>query len=120
MFDATRTAAAYLATWNAEDHDERRRLLGRHWSPDVCYVDPLAEVSGHDGVAALVDGARAQLPGLVFTLLDGVDAHHQQLRFRWALGPQQGPPVVIGSDVVLVDDEGRITDVRGFLDLVPA
>lgn len=120
MFDATQIAAAYLATWNAGEQQERRRLLDQHWSPEVTYVDPLAEVSGHDGVAAVVDGARAQFPGLVFRLVSEVDAHHQQLRFRWGLGPADGEPLVIGSDVVVVDDHGRIQDVRGFLDLVPA
>lgn len=67
-----------------------------------------------------MEGARAQFPGLVFTLVGEVDGHHQQLRFRWGLGPAGGEPVVIGSDVVVVDRQGRLQDVRGFLDLVPA
>ena len=120
MIEATRIAEAYLATWNAGEQQDRRRLLEQHWSPDTHYVDPLAEVSGHDGVAALVEGARAQFPGLVFSLLGEVDAHHRQLRFRWGLGPAGGEPVVIGADVVVLDDGDRIQDVRGFLDRVPA
>ena len=44
---------------------------------------------------------------------------HRQVRFRWGLGPHDAEPLIIGFDVVIVDDDGRIADVRGFLDKVP-
>ncbi len=110
---------AYLDTWNAADESHRRRLLDQHWSPEVSYVDPLAEVSGRDGVSAVVAGARDQFPDMVFTLVGQVDAHHDQMRFQWGLGPAGAAPVVIGFDVVVLDQQGRIADVRGFLDLIP-
>ena len=108
----------YLATWNSEG-DDRARLLSEHWSPRVTYVDPMADVSGHDGVSALIDGVRAQFPGLVFSRVSEVDSHHRQLRFSWGLGPAGEDPLAIGFDVVVLDDDGRIADVRGFLDKVP-
>ena len=43
-----------------------------------------------------------------------------QARFRWGLGPAGQEPVVIGFDLMLVDADQRIRDVRGFLDTVPA
>lgn len=109
----------YLATWNATGA-EREALLAEHWSPDVTYVDPLAEVSGAAAVGALVDAVQAQFPGFVFSRASEPDAHHRQLRFSWGLGPEGEEPVVIGSDVVVLDEAGRIQDVRGFLDRVPA
>ncbi|TLW91688.1 nuclear transport factor 2 family protein [Saccharomonospora piscinae] len=109
----------YLATWNAVGAD-RAHLLASHWSASVTYVDPLAAVRGHSGVGAMIDEVHAQFPGFVFTQLGEVDAHHQQLRFRWGLGPEGDEPVVIGFDVVVLDEDGRIHDVRGFLDKVPA
>jgi hypothetical protein len=108
----------YLATWNATG-TERKALLQAHWSPDVTYVDPLAEVTGHDGVDALVDGIHGQFPGFVSTALGDADAHHRQLRFTWGLRPAGDDPVVVGFDVVVLDDEDRIRVVRGFLDKVP-
>ncbi|MGW1466218.1 nuclear transport factor 2 family protein [Streptomyces sp. NPDC002308] len=113
------TVQQYLATWNASG-EERAKLLSEHWLPEVTYTDPLAEVSGHEGVAAVIDGVREQFPGLVFTQVGEVDAHHRQLRFRWGLGLPGAEPLVIGFDVLVLDESGQIQDVRGFLDKVPA
>jgi len=117
---AQHAAQTYLATWNATNAEDRRRLLDQHWTTDVTYVDPLTAVSGRDGVNAAVVGAKEQFPDFVFSLVGEVDAHHSQLRFQWGLGPAGAEPVVIGFDVVVLDQLGRIKDVRGFLDLVPA
>ncbi|MGO2110314.1 MAG: nuclear transport factor 2 family protein [Pseudoclavibacter sp.] len=109
----------YLATWNA-DGAERAALLSAHWAADVTYVDPMAEVSGADAVGELIGAVRAQFPGFVFSQVAAADAHHRQLRFPWGLGQAGEEPAVVGFDVVVVDDAGRIQDVRGFLDRVPA
>lgn len=109
----------YLATWNAEGA-ERDALLAEHWSPEVTYVDPLAEVTGTAAVGAVIDAVHAQFPGYVFSQASEADAHHRQLRFTWGLGPAGAEPVAVGFDVVVLDKDGRIKDVRGFLDRVPA
>ncbi|MFJ8888854.1 nuclear transport factor 2 family protein [Streptomyces sp. NPDC102402] len=109
----------YLATWNATG-GERAALLSQHWSTEVAYTDPLAEVSGHEGITAVIDGVHAQFPGFVFTQVGEADAHHHQVRFRWGLGAEGAEPLVIGFDVLVMDEAGRIQDVRGFLDKVPA
>jgi hypothetical protein len=109
----------YLATWNAEGA-RREALLAEHWSPQVTYVDPLADVTGTTAVGAMIDAVQAQFPDYVFSQASEADAHHRQLRFTWGLGPQGEEPVVVGFDVVVLDEDGRIQDVRGFLDRVPA
>ena len=63
---------------------------------------------------------QARFPGFVFRLLGPVDAHHDQLRFTWELGPDGAEAPIVGSDVALLDAEGRISAVLGFLDRVPA
>lgn len=110
---------AYLTTWNSPAA-ERDTLIAAHFSPEVTYTDPLAAVSGHGGLSAVISGVQEQFPGFVFTQVGDVNAHHQQGRFQWGLGPEGAEPVVIGFDVVVLDDDGRIRDVRGFLDKVPA
>ncbi|GAB3633272.1 nuclear transport factor 2 family protein [Microbacterium shaanxiense] len=111
---------AYLDTWNAPTTAATEELLERHWSVDATYVDPLAEVSGRESIGAVIAAVHEQFPGFVFSLVSGPDAHHSQTRFQWGLGPAGEEPLIIGFDVVTVDDEGRIRTVVGFLDRVPA
>ncbi len=112
--------STYLDTWNATDAAARTGLLERHWSPTATYIDPMAEAAGTDQVNALIDAVRGQFPGFVFTPVGKSDAHHNQVRFQWGLGPEGAEPVVVGFDVITLDDDGRIHQVLGFLDKVPA
>ena len=60
-----------------------------------------------------------QFPGWVFRLAGPIDAHHDQVRFTWSLGPAGEEPPVVGSDVAITDGDGRFARVSGFLDRVP-
>jgi hypothetical protein len=109
----------YLDAWNLADTTHRRLLLANLCTEDCRYTDPLADVNGPAGLDAVIEGARAQLPGFQFRLAGRVDAHHDQARFTWHAAPSGATePVVIGTDVVLLGD-GRIRTVLGFLDKVP-
>jgi ketosteroid isomerase-like protein len=110
----------YLDAWNETDASVRRELVASLWAADGSYTDPLADVRGPDAIAGLIGAAQQQFAGLVFTLGGPVDGHHNQARFTWHLGPDGGEPVVIGFDVVVLDEDGRIASVHGFLDKVPA
>jgi hypothetical protein len=119
----TPTAAlvdAYFAAWNATEPAARRAAIEAAFAPDARYVDPLADVTGTDGLDALIAGAQQQFPGMEFRLVGDVDAHHDVCRFRWGFGPAGAEPLVIGFDVAMVGEDGRITTVQGFLDRVPA
>jgi hypothetical protein len=109
----------YLAAWNATDPAERRAAVEAVFAPNARYVDPLADVTGTDALDALIAGAQEQFPGMRFTPVGEVDAHHDVCRFQWGLGPEGAEPLVIGFDVAMVDADGRITGVAGFLDKVP-
>lgn len=123
MTDATHAPAAiadlYIAAWNETDPQRRRTLIAQGWSEDASYLDPLAGVSGHDGLDALIDAVQRQFPGLRFTLLGTVDGHNDRLRFSWALGPDGGEPLARGTDFALLAADGRLRSVTGFLDQVP-
>jgi hypothetical protein len=109
----------YLATWNASDPVERRAAIEAVFAPDARYVDPLADVTGTEALDALIAGVQQQFPGMRFSPVGEVDAHHDVCRFRWGLGPEGAEPLVIGFDVATVGPDGRITGVQGFLDKVP-
>jgi SnoaL-like domain len=110
----------YLEAWNETDASARRELVAALWAADGSYTDPLADVRGPDAIASLMGAAQQQFGGLAFTLGGPVDTNHNQARFTWHLGPDGGEPVVIGFDVVVLDGDGRIASVHGFLDKVPA
>jgi hypothetical protein len=109
----------YIACWNERDPDQRQKLIGQVWADDASYVDPLAEVRGAEQIGDVIAAAQAQFPGLSFTLLGPVDAHHNQARFTWGLGPDGSEPVVEGFDVAVTGPDGRIASVLGFLDKIP-
>src|ERR1700749_3943620 len=120
MSGFTQLAEQYIATWNETDPAARRTLIDEIWSADAQYIDPLASVTGHDQIDALIAAAQAQFAGMTFRLAGAVDAHHDQARFSWELGPAGTDAVVAGFDVVQRDADGRLALVLGFLDKVPA
>ncbi|MET8988971.1 nuclear transport factor 2 family protein [Nonomuraea wenchangensis] len=110
----------YVAAWNETDAEARAKAVAALWTEDATYTDPMADVAGHDGIAAVIAGAQGMFPGLVFTPGEVYDAHHHIARFTWHLGPADGEPVAVGFDVVELAEDGRIRRVLGFLDRVPA
>ncbi|MGD0243733.1 MAG: nuclear transport factor 2 family protein [Streptosporangiaceae bacterium] len=110
----------YLAAWNEKDGDKRRSLVDGLWAPDGSYTDPLADAHGPAEIDGLIGAVQQQFPDFVFTLGGTVDAHHDQARFTWHLGPAgAAEPVVIGFDVAVLDGDGQLRSVYGFLDKVP-
>lgn len=119
MSDFTKLAEQYIATWNETDPAARRALIDQVWAADGQYVDPLAEVSGRDQIDAVIAAAQQQFAGMRFRLAGPVDAHHDQARFTWELGPDD-TSLVVGFDVVKRDAGGKLALVLGFLDKVPS
>ena len=121
MTDTTALVERYLTAWNADSADARATAVAEVWAEDGGYTDPLVSVRGRDRIAAVLAGAHAQFAGFVFRLAGPVDAHHDTARFTWELVPAAGgEALVVGFDVIRLDGDGRITDVYGFLDKVPA
>lgn len=120
MSEFDNVVSAYLRVWNITEETERRKAIDEVFAEDVRYVDPLAAVEGRDALSALIGAVHQQFPGLVFTAGGPADAHHDQGRFTWHLGPAGGEPLVVGFDVASLDEAGRIRQVLGFLDKVPA
>ena len=120
MTDFQTLAQRYIATWNETDAAARTEAVAALYAEDARYVDPLVDVRGHDGIEAAIVAVHDQFPGWVFRLAGPVDAHHDQVRFSWELGPAGAPEAPIaGFDVAVRDRHGRLASVLGFLDRVP-
>ena len=114
------TVHRHIQSWNATDAMERRALVETVFTPTAVYIDPLVTPTGWDAIDQTIGAVQQQFSGLRFALADGVDAHHDQVRFRWQLGaPGAEEPLVIGFDVAVAAG-GRFDRVYGFLDKVPA
>ncbi|MEV5875260.1 nuclear transport factor 2 family protein [Streptomyces sp. NPDC052101] len=120
-------AARYLEAWNATEPEALKKAVAAAWTADGGYTDPLCDVRGHEGIAAVIAAAHEQFPGFVFRPLGTVDGHHDTARFAWELVNEAGgtpsgggSAPVAGFDVVTLDGDGRIRQVLGFLDRVPA
>lgn len=114
-------AARYFEAWNAGEPEELAKAVAAAWAADGGYTDPLADVSGHEQIAAVIAGAHEQFPGFSFKLAGAVDGHHEIARFAWELvSDADGSAPVAGFDVITLDADGRIRSVLGFLDRVPA
>lgn len=116
--DTAQLVERYLAIWNETDSVARKALIASTWTEDAVYTDPMADVSGHDGIDGLVAAVQSQFPGLIFRRLGEVDAHHDYMRFAWEAGPADAGAVIAGTDVAGISD-GRLRRVVGFLDLTP-
>ncbi|SIM85684.1 nuclear transport factor 2 family protein [Micromonospora cremea] len=113
-------AERYIAVWNETDPARRRRDIDDLWAPEGRYVDPLAVAEGPDAIDATIAAVQSQFPGMTFRLAGPVDGHHNQVRFTWELGPEDVEAPIVGFDVAVTDGNGRLTQVLGFLDRVPA
>jgi ketosteroid isomerase-like protein len=110
----------YFEAWNAADAGTLAKAVAAGFTEDGTYTDPLADVAGHDALAALIAQVHEQFPGHVFRQAGTVDGHHGLARFRWELvSAADGSAPVAGSDVVRLSEDGRIRSVSGFLDRVP-
>ncbi|MFG2054455.1 nuclear transport factor 2 family protein [Micromonospora sp. NPDC048930] len=109
----------YLESWNETDPTRRRALIDEVWAEHGRYTDPLAVAEGRDAIDATIAAVQAQFPGLRFSA-GPVDAHHDIARFTWTLGTDDSEPLVVGFDVAVLTEDGRIAAIHGFLDKVPA
>src|SRR5690349_770752 len=119
MTDATSIATRYIALWNETNADRRQALLADLWTENGTYIDPLMQGSGHNQIDALISAVHERFPGFRFTLVGQPDGHGSNVRFSWQLGPEGADGPIKGTDFATLDN-GRLKEVVGFLDQVPA
>ncbi|MFE1292318.1 nuclear transport factor 2 family protein [Streptomyces sp. NPDC058751] len=120
--DRYETAVArYFEAWNAGGPDTLTKAVAAAWTPDCTFTDPFTDARGHEQVAAMIASVHERFPGFTVRPLGTVDGHHDTARFGWEMVAEaDGSAPVAGFDVIVLDDEGRIRSVYGFLDRVPA
>jgi SnoaL-like domain len=118
--DYVAIARRYIATFNETDPDTRRGLVNEVFASDCRYVDPGVDAAGIDEIDSFLAATQQQFAGIRFSLGGPVDGHRDQLRFQWHAGPAADEPIVIGFDVLVLDQHERVSRVYGFIDRAPA
>ncbi|WEX79249.1 nuclear transport factor 2 family protein [Sinorhizobium numidicum] len=118
MHDLNHIAEAYIAAWNETDAARRDALVEQAFTADVAYRDPVMQGGGRESIGTMIAGVQHQFPGFRFALKGNPDGVADTIRFSWTLGPG-GASVIEGTDFGIVEN-GRLKQVTGFLDKVPA
>jgi hypothetical protein len=112
--DLTQLVDTHLVAYGEPDPDRRAELIAAVWTPDGRLVDPPMSGEGHAGIAALAEALQGQFPGHRFRRTTQIDAHHDVLRYGWALVGPDGRVAVAGEDVAQLAADGRLRQICGF------
>lgn len=118
MIDTNKVAADYIDLWNESDPRRRLDKLRQGWNPAATSADPMGVADGLTQMEQLIESVRAQFPRHAFSSRGLPDGHGYHVRFSWSLSAPEGTVVGRGTDVVEVNEAGRIVSVVGFLDEV--
>jgi hypothetical protein len=121
MTETNAVVRRYVEIWNQPDGTLRAKAAAELLTGECRFVDPIADVTGPDGLAAVIGGVHERFPGHRIRPIGEADTHHDVLRFSWELVPDAGgDSVVIGTDVLTLTGDGQVEAISGFFDKVPA
>ena len=108
----------YVAFWNAASADEQRRLAAATFASRISYHAPAGVMSGADELINFRNQFAEHAPDYVFQPRTEPQAHHGRARLQWEL-VVAGESFATGTDVLEVDDDGRVAAIVSFLDRAP-
>jgi hypothetical protein len=125
--DATSEGAArlqpYLRFWNAGSRDDADRLAQRVFTDGVEYR---AHIGVLQGARALLDFREqfvSHVGGVALRMREQPQLHHDRARLEWELvtGAEGEADTLFatGTDVIHLEEDGRISAVTVFLDRAP-
>lgn len=119
MTERVSTAAErYLRFWNTTDLAERDRLAAETFDGAMRYHAPVGVLEGAAGLAGFADEFRRRVGAADVVALEPFDHHHDRVRLRWELRVD-GASFAAGTDVLVIDEAGRVREVTTFLDRAP-
>ena len=119
MADMETTVDLWFYALNETDSAQRETLIEQAWAGDGRWVDPPFEGQGREAINGMVDAIYQQFPDHRFRRASAIDAHHDTLRIGWELVSPDGDVVIAGTDVAVVDGDGRLERVTGFFGPLP-
>ncbi|MFJ6324674.1 MULTISPECIES: hypothetical protein [unclassified Rhizobium] len=116
--DLDELANRYVAVWNEPDQLERRNGIETLWLQDGLHFTPTREVKGYEALEARVEESHNKFvrdQGFVFRVSGEPLGHHGVVKFYWVMvDPTSNAIKAIGSDVLCLDESGRIASDHQF------
>jgi len=109
--DASEFVESYVTFQNTLSPDIRRSRTTELWSPDGEYITETSISRGHRAIEAATARAHDthEAKGLVLSPAKHSHRHHNLVTFQWHLRAKDSGAVVTGgSDLLVLDEEGRI------------
>ena len=97
MSNVNETVVRYLAAWNERDPKRRRQLVAATWTEEGSYIDAHRHGHGHGAIDAMLAATQAQFPNYRLSLVSGIEAHNNFVRFSWGAGGTAEAPLYLGG-----------------------
>lgn len=108
----------YVDFWNARAGEEQQRLAAEAFTDGVSYRAPIGVLRGPEELIDFRNQFAERTPDYSFQPRKAPEAHHDRARLQWEL-TVGGRSFATGTDVLEVDESGRIVSVTGFVDRAP-
>lgn len=108
----------YVDFWNAATAEEQQRLAAQTFAEGVAYHAPLGIMSGPEELIGFRNQFAQHTADYSFRPRTEPETHHDRARLQWELITGE-ETFATGTDVLELDDAGRITSITGFLDQAP-
>jgi hypothetical protein len=111
--DAERIVAQFIAAWNSNDPEERRRLTEVTCNETIEIISPYGTHRGIPAQLEDIQQIRAQFPKAKCTA-KVLAQHHGWVMDSWTTELGDGRAPLHGADISLIGDDGRIAKVISF------
>jgi hypothetical protein len=109
----------YVAFWNTRAGKLQQRAATAAFADGVVSHVPLGVMRGTEELIGFRNEFATRMPDYRFQPRAEPDAHHDRARLQWEL-VIAGESFATGTDVLELDETGRIVSITGFLDRAPA
>jgi SnoaL-like domain len=113
------TVERYRRFWNTAKPDEQRELAAETFRDDITYHAEIGVLRGPQALIDFHDRFVGHLPDAVLRHRAEPQLHHDRGRLTWEIEVGDGKSFATGTDLIVFDEDGRISEITTFLDRAP-
>lgn len=121
IMESTNHAAVerYVRFWNTGKPAEQQELAAETFTDEVRYHAVIGVFSGRQALIDFHDQFTGHMTDAVFRRRGEAQLHHDRGRLMWEIEVGAGKSFATGTDLLVFDTDGRISEVTAFLDRAP-